>query len=29
MYKFNGKYAEEEAMVEREECFPLNLTKPH
>ena len=29
MYKFKGKYAEQEAMVESEVCFPLNLPKPH
>ena len=29
MYKFKGKYAEYEAMVEDEACFPLNLPKPH
>ena len=28
MYKFKGKYAEYEAMVESEVCFPLNLFKP-
>ena len=25
MYKFKGKYADTEAMVECEACFPLNL----
>ena len=29
MHKFKRKYAEKEAMVEREACFPLNLPKPH
>ena len=29
MYRFKGKYAEYEAMGEREACFPLNLPKPH
>ena len=29
MYNFKGKYAEYEAMVEREACFSLNLRKPH
>ena len=29
MHTFEGKYAEQEAMVEREACFPLNLPKPH
>ena len=29
MYKLKGKYAEYEAMVERDACFPLNLPKPH
>ena len=29
MYTFKGKYADKEAMVEREACFPLNLPKPH
>ena len=29
MYKFKGKYAEYESMVEREACFHLNLPKPH
>ena len=29
MRKFKRKYAEEEAMAEREACFPLNLPKPH
>ena len=29
MYRFKEKYAEKEAMVERQACFPLNLPKPH
>ena len=29
MHKCKGKYAEYEAIVDREECFPLNLPKPH
>ena len=29
MHKFKGKYADYETIVEREECFPLNLPKPH
>ena len=29
MYQFKGKYAEKNAMGEREACFPLNLPKPH
>ena len=29
MYKCKGKYAEQEEMVEREACVPLNLPKPH
>ena len=29
MHTFKGKYAELEAMVEREARFPLNLPKPH
>ena len=29
MYKFKVKYAEYEAMVERQACFPLNLPEPH
>ena len=29
MYKFKGKYAEYEAMVEREACFTLDSPKPH
>ena len=29
MYKFKWKYAEYEAMGEREACFPLNLPKTH
>ena len=29
LYTFKGKYAEYEAMVEREACFPLDLPKPY
>ena len=29
MYNFKGKYAEKEAIVEREACFPLNFPNPH
>ena len=29
MYTFKRKYAEYEAMVEREACFPLILPMPH
>ena len=29
MYKFKGKYAEQEAIGERQACFPINLSNPH